>query len=845
MSTPLSVDIDASAPTKPRTSTKVAIYTGLLVLVSVALAIVAARCDPPRGAILGGIGGFAILLTLFAVSEMLVLHLHIGKSGYTFSVTEAVLVVALFHSSSVSALFAQVIGGAFVLAVHRKQKAMKILFNSAMFAVESQIAFLVFNGVGRGATVWPLSGFRSWLAAYVSVLLFSVIGVALVFVVIFLADSEFSLRALASNLRLAFATSITAASIGITGATLMYAAAPAALLLAVPILGVFWINRTYLSERKRTGELEFLQESSQVLMGSGEADRALPDVLEAARAEFCVQRLELEYLNHGQRTTIVAEYLQAPIRTEPNPVSLLDSSPNKAALLNRGTTTSRSQEKLLASRSATSAVIAPLVFEGQMEGVLFLGNPLAHHDRFDAEDVRMAEMLAHHVAAAMQTGRLEQSVAELRGMESDLLFELQHEPLTGLFNRSAFTRRVRETVGRVSDGRLAALCFVDLDDFKTVNDTRGHATGDMLLRIVGQRLQSSMRSHDIASRLGGDEFAVLFHPLNGRDEAASAASRLLECLREPIDTDDGEPLYPSVSIGIAMVSPNDDVQTIFSRADSAMYRAKALGKGRVEFDGQGLDDSAQRELELGRDLERAIGARELQLSFQAVHTLSTNAVTGYASILQWDHPTHGVLFPEAFAGPSMRGQVQRLLRQRALSGIVEAFAKVDSDLWLSMSLTAPQLLDGTLVDDLLATCSQSGISPNRIRVEVDQRSFTRSIEALSRRIDDVRNAGFGIVLANLGLDHTTVGWIERLRPVCVKLAPEVLRERTVRPAVVPFIRSIVELGRDLGFDVVADGVDQSDDAVSVGVLGCRYGQGVFLSARQTVADLDVTPVNIR
>jgi diguanylate cyclase (GGDEF)-like protein len=845
MSTPPRVDIDASAELKSLTPRrqipgKVTLYTGFLVLVAGALSLVACQFDPPPGAVLGGIVGFVILLTLFGASEMLVLHLHIGESGYTFSVTEATLVVALFHAPSMSAMFAQVIGGALVLAIHRKQKAMKILFNSAMFAVESQLAFLAFRAIGNGSTAWPLVGFRSWFAAYVSVLLFSVVGVTLVFVVIFLADAEFSLRALASNLRLALVSSVAAASIGISGATLMYAAPPAALLLVVPIVGVFWINRTYLSERKRTGELEFLQESSQALMGSTETDRALPDVLEAARAEFCVQRLELEYLSAGQRTTIVAEHLQAPIRTEPNSVSLLDASPTKAAILSAGTTSSRTQEKLLVSRSATSAVIAPLVFNGQIEGVLFLGNPLAHHDRFDSEDVRMAEMLVHHVAAAMQTGRLEQSVAELRGMESELLFELQHEPLTGLFNRSAFTRRVRETVGRVSDGRLAALCFVDLDDFKSVNDTRGHATGDLLLRVVGQRLQASMRSHDYAARLGGDEFAVLLHPLNSRDEAASAASRLLECLREPIETEDGEPLYPSVSIGISMVAPNDDVQTIFARADSAMYRAKGLGKGRVEFDGQGLDDSVLRELELGRDLERAIGARELELSLQGIHPFANGAVHGFAAVLQWNHPIHGVLLQDSFAGTSTRGQVQRLLRQLSLEGVVAALEKVNQPVWISMSLTAPQLLDATLIDDLIAACSKASVAPQRIRIEVDQRSFARSIEALSRRVDDLRTAGFSIVLANLGLDHTTVGWIERLKPVSVKLSPEVLRERRTRPAVVPFIRSIVELGRDLGFDVVADGVEASDDAVSIGALGCRYGQGNFLSVRQTVSEIAVT-----
>jgi diguanylate cyclase (GGDEF)-like protein len=789
------------------------------------------------GAMLTSLQGFIVLLVLFAGSEMMILHLHIGKSGYTFSVTEATLVVALFHGSAIPAMLAQVIAGALVLAIHRKQTARKVLFNAAMFAVESQIAFLVFGTLVQNAVAWPLSGFRSWFAASIGVLTFSTAGVAMVFIVIFLAESEFSLRALGSNLRLAAATSMAAASIGIAGATLLYAAAPAALLLTIPIVGVFWINRTYLSERKRTGELEFIQESSQALFGSGTPQRALPDVLEAARAEFCVERLELEYMSEGVRTTIVAEHLQAPVQTQPNKVSLLDVSPTKAMVLHSGATSTDAQALLLDSRSATSAVLAPLAMNGRIEGVLFLGNPLAHHDRFGTDDVRMAEMLVHHVSAAMQTGRLEQSVAELRGMETELLFELQHDPLTGLFNRSAFTRRARETVTRVSEGRLAALCFVDLDEFKLVNDTRGHAVGDELLRVIGERLQKSLRSHDFAARLGGDEFAVLLHPLNGRDEAASAASRLLECLREPIDTESGEPLYPSVSIGITMVNLDDDVSALFERADAAMYRAKALGRGRVEFDGRGLDDSVLLELELGRDLERALGAGELELGLQGIHMLSTGGTTGFATVLQWNHPVHGILTEERFLGTGTRGHAQRLLRQTSLLSIVESIRALSIqgfDGWLSVNLTAPQLLDPTLPADLAEACALAEIQPSRIRIEIDQRWFSRSVEVTSRRVTELREAGFGIMLTDLGLDHTTVGWIERLQPTAVKLSETMVRERRNRPAVVPFIRSIVDLGRDLGFEVVATGVNHHDDALAIGVLGCSFGQGAHLSSLRSL-----------
>jgi diguanylate cyclase (GGDEF)-like protein len=813
---------------------KVNAFTVTLVCFAALMAAITSQYARPGSPALMGVRGFLILAILFAASEYMSLHLHVGVSGYTFSVTEATLVISFFHSSPLTSVLAQLFGAVVVLVGIRKQRSIKVVFNLAMFAVANQLAFACFLVIGKGARAWPLQGPRAWIATYSSVGIFTMLSTVLVFGVIYLASpNEFSLRTLVSNFRIAMFPGLATTSIGIAASTLAYDTAPAAILLMLPIIGTWLINRRYLSERRRTEELVFLQQSSEVLHGAVAAELALPAVLEAARTEFCVKLIEFEYRADGMAQSIRVEHAKSPELFVPNSSLLVESSPPRATIVTAQDDSYRIVANALVARDVSVAVVAPVVISGRTEGVLLIADPLADHDKFGNDDLRMAEMLAHHVASAMQNGRLEQSVAELRNLEGKLLFELQHDPLTSLMNRSTFTRRARETMERDTPGRFSALLFVDLDDFKAVNDSFGHAAGDALLQEIGKRLTHVLRPHDYAARLGGDEFAVLLHPVGRGDEARSAAARILEKLAEPFEIGRGEMVFPRVSIGIALATPEDDIESLFERADAAMYRAKGSGKGRIEIVDLDADEHTKRAFDLGSELESALSNGHVDLQFHAVHALHDSALDGYAGVLRWNHPIFGRLSPADFFGPGVRGPIQRELRRIMVRTAVDALRELETigfRGWCSVNLTAPQLLDDTLLTELADTCREYGVSADRLRIEIEQQVFARSSDTVARRLDEVQACGFRIVLNNVGLDDTTIGLIERTAPALVKLSEQIIRELTNRKAGAPFIRSIVDLGKDVGFEVIATGVASAEDIAAMRSFGCQFGQGDALSS---------------
>jgi diguanylate cyclase (GGDEF)-like protein len=535
--------------------------------------------SPPT--LISGWLGFVILTVVFFASEALILHLHIGHSGYVFSLTETALVVALFHASPRIALGAQLLGSLGALIFVRRQRDIKTLFNMALFAFSNRIGFLVFETLSDGSA--PHQTYGAWATAYVSVFVYSITSVLVVFGVIAIAQKTANVRTLASNLGVAAITSIATGGLGIAAATLVATVWPAALLLIFPIVAVFLANREVLAERRRNDELLFLQASSKTLT-SDSPEGSIPTVLEAAREEFAVALVEF-HSPWMLRTRIVrATHTNGPIVIDnlDSEHSLLPIAPPVAMIVD-----SRSGTELsvyLRSRNLSSAIIVPVFNGNSRAGVLLVADPLSHHGRLDEADLRNVEHLAHHVGRAIETGSLERSVDELREMEALLVHQLQYDTLTGLLNRSAFGRRVREAVDREGTSGSGApmfdagtLLFIDLDEFKAVNDTYGHANGDHLLREIARRIQQAVESSALVARLGGDEF-VVFVGLADSGQPQDIAARIKQSIGQPFQVSIGVTIFPSASVGTARLRSTDDFETVLALADQAMYQQKRARK---------------------------------------------------------------------------------------------------------------------------------------------------------------------------------------------------------------------------------------------------------------------------
>ncbi len=857
-----------NAPRFARPARRIFAFSIIIALAAAFLAAHLASLSPDHSKFFDGWWGLSFLALLFAVSELMVVHLQVGRSAHTLSVVEVTFVVALFNASPHIGLAAHIIGSAAVLIAHRRQRFTKLFFNLSMFALENQFAYFVFRWVSQSIRAGgDVHGIASWPAAYLASAAFTLAGIILVFGVIYLAENELSWSKLWDTVRIAFLNTSIMASVGITASALLATSPATSLLLLIPIGGAYVTNKTFLRERRRIEDLEFLKGSSQQLTGEDLAEHTLWAVLEAARAEFRVEAIDYEH-----REGVGLPWRRVSLRRDQPPmvVTIDDSvlaahAPLAAVLVSTAVSGHPSEganplRREIADRNLGSLVmIAPVRVASEIEGVLLIAQPLTDVISFGQSDLRLAEMLAAQLASATETWRLGQSVAELRKLESRLVFELQHDTLTGILNRSAFVRRVRESLA--TERRLSAVLFLDLDDFKPINDTYGHAVGDLLLRALASRIQDSIRPEDLACRLGGDEFAVFLTSVASPEDAHAAGQRILAALGQPYELSEGEFVNPAASIGLALTAPNETAEEAIERADAAMFRAKHQGKGHIELCDPSSNQVAIRAAyELALEFTGAASRNELDMVFQSVHRLDgyldakgdgpTNAlcsglITGqnivaFEGLVRWNHPSLGILSPDRFMPTGLHADVQRELRRFVSNGAVKALEVLSSLGFggcLSVNLGAGQALDDTLLEDIAALIDRDGIEADRLLVEIPETAFLRSSSTMLRRVEELQAAGAGIVLDDLSLDKLTIGMIEKLKPNQVKLSRGLVSELNGRPGANPFVRAVAELGRGLNYEVTAKGVEDLATAQLARNVGCQLGQGYYFARPMTLATL--------
>jgi diguanylate cyclase (GGDEF)-like protein len=867
----------------PSSTVRIHLFTALLAAVATLLAAQLRFDHGLNGAALKSWWGLGVLIMLFAVSELMVVHLRVGRSAHTVSVVEAALVIALFHASPMIGLAAHLLGTGLVLIIHRRQWGTKLAFNMAMFAVENQMAYLLFHRFSKPLENRTISSPSWWPSVYGAVTAFTLLGIVLVFLVIRLAEGSVSKSDLKTTTGTSLVNSLVMASVGLTASTLIAIAPAVSLLMVLPITGAYVAIHMSVRERRRIEDLEFLRASSHKLLGEDVAELTLWSVLEAARAEFRVELIEYEY-----RDRVGSPWRRVSFRRGVEPaVTVIEES--RLVGLIFGTAqlvvpaaqgTALALELLDRNLEQVTIVVAVSVAQ-ETEGVLIISQPSTDVVTFGPSDLRLAELLASQLSSATEKARLGQSVVELRKLESQLVFELQHDPMTGILNRAAFLRRLRETLllrsteskARSTPGCATgpaltakghcAVMFLDLDDFKPINDNFGHAAGDTFLKVVANRIASSIRNHDLACRLGGDEFAVLLNPVESREEAIASANRILLAIRQPIELREGEFVTPGVSIGVAITMVDDTPEGVIERADAAMFRAKHRGKGQIEVSDPTMNVSIRELYELELELEGAAARGELELVFQSVHQLlepganqqrnskepadETQATLGpetlivaYEGLVRWNHPRLGTLSPDRFMPTGLRAEVQRDFRRFVSHRAIEALTTLRGSGFegvLSVNLEAGQALDDSVLDDLMILKESGLLSQDRLLIEIPETAFLRSPEAMLRRVAQLRDAGAGIVLDDLGLDRLSFGLLEKIRPAQVKLSRGLVRELSTRPGAQPFVRAVTELGCDLSYWVTAKGIEDVATAQLVRSLGCAGGQGYFFAHPLTLEQL--------
>ena len=427
-------------------------------------------------------------------------------------------------------------------------------------------------------------------------------------------------------------------------------------------------------------------------------------------------------------------------------------------------------------------------------------------------------------------------ISERKAFEEQLTHQAFHDPVTGLANRALFAERVRHAIARSRrEHRGVALVFLDLDDFKTINDSLGHAAGDEVLARVAQRLASSIRASDTAARFGGDEFALLLEDIEGVQEAADTAERVLDALAMPLPVAHKElSLRCSIGISVASEDGTAGAEELIRDADAAMYRAKRDGKGGYRLFEPEMHEGVLARLELRTDLQRAIATEQLELHYQPVVRLDDGMTVGVEALLRWRHAERGMIAPDQFVPLAEEtGLIIPIGRWVLREGCRQARRLQDalgeeSPLTMSINLSVKQLQHSDVIADVRDAVQEAGIDPSTLTLEITETVLMADTDLAVKRLRELKALGVRLALDDFGTGYSSLSYLSRFPVDILKMDQSFLREDAT-PETSALASAVLALGKTLDLRVVAEGIERADQWMSLRDLGCEFGQGFYFA----------------
>ena len=762
---------------------------------------------------------------LFAATDAAAVHIVLRREARAISLSEVFLVIGLFLGAPATLVPARVLG-ALINALPRRQPPAKVVLDLNQAAMSASVAIVVF----RAITGDDASGPRAWVAALVAAAAAELISGFTAVAVSAASESWVRWRDWVTTVGVSLTVAAFEASIALLAVLTLEADRRAAWLLGIVAGVTLLAYRGYAGLGERHTNLERLYTFSRAVEEIRDAPDATAALLAHTRDLLRAAGAEVTVREDGPDSSVVRMWLDddgsvstyyvdaASARQWPWPEVC---ETGESRLIAYGTV-DPAERAILSKYGARDLLIAPLVGDGQVIGTIGVTSRLTDVRTFNTEDQRFFEALATHASVALENERL---IARLRQ-------EALHDALTGLPNRTLFNHRVAEAIAEASARQhQMAVMIMDLDRFKEVNDTLGHHNGDVLLQEIGRRLQTTLGGRTTIARLGGDEFALLVPFVLDEWDAVQTASVVQTALDRPFSLEDLS-LDASASIGVAIYPEHGtDPETLLQRADVAMYAAKESNRS-IETYASERDQYSPRRLALIGELRRAIASDELVVYFQPKADLATGAVVGVEALVRWHHPQHGLLPPDEFIPLAEHTGLIRPMTQWVLRAALQQCAAWQASglgLSVAVNISARNLLDPDLPDDLARQLAQTGVSPSSLVLEITESSVmsdpARTIGVLQRL------AGMEIQIAvdDFGTGYSSLAYLSRLPVHEIKIdksfVQDMLRDRN--DAVI--VETIVDLGANLGLRVVAEGVEDAATWDRLLALGCQIGQGYHLS----------------
>jgi diguanylate cyclase (GGDEF)-like protein/PAS domain S-box-containing protein len=435
-----------------------------------------------------------------------------------------------------------------------------------------------------------------------------------------------------------------------------------------------------------------------------------------------------------------------------------------------------------------------------------------------------------------------QDIAKRKSLEARLTHQASHDPLTNLANRTLFRRKIEMALQRAPQRDRVVVMFLDIDNFKAVNDSVGHSAGDQLLVAAASRLLNATRGSDSVARFGGDEFAILLENVRDDDETRIVAERITRAMRQPIVVGN-ESIVTGVSIGIARPhSDSDGADEILRNADVAMYTAKGAGKGRYQFFEPSMHTAVVDRVELETDLRRAVAAPETEfiLHYQSLVQLETEAVVGVEALVRWNHSRRGELQPADFITVAEEtGLIVPLGRWILREACTQAFAwwhglRPEDPMSIAVNVSGRQLQDPSFVADVADALADSHLPPSRLVLEITETVIMHRTEIMMQRLTDLKALGVHLAIDDFGTGYSSLSYLQQFPIDIIKIDKGFIDGMDRDPAGAALTRTIIGLGWTLGLSTIAEGVEHAAQRKTLTELGCAVGQG-FLFARPVLA----------
>jgi diguanylate cyclase (GGDEF)-like protein len=775
-----------------------------------------------------------LLAAAIAITERWPVHLEFKRSAHSFSLTDVPVTIALIFAGG-PAVLAAMFAGSVVALWFRRLPAIKFAFNLVQFLLIACVGLLVVHAAAGDGF-----GPRAWLGVYAATQLGGVMTIALLSGVIWLAEGSLTREQVRQMFGMDTVVTMTNTSLALLLAVILVERPAASPIFLVPLVVAFFGYRNYLAERQRHEKLEFLYEANRTLSESAEVASALEGLLARALEAFRAEQAEIVLFSPEDGPPLRTSLGPGEERHAMEPVD-----PSLAAALREAASADGQPVALVApfppalqdylqERRVRHGMLALLRGEERVIGALLLANRFGLSRGFTAEDLALYETLAANASAALQFDRLEQAVFELRDLQEQLHHQAYHDPLTGLANRALFGQEVRSAL--TGEGEVAVL-FVDLDDFKTVNDTLGHAVGDELLRAAGSRLQRCVRTDDVVARLGGDEFAMLLAQPEGVEEAAlDVAKRIMTSFELPVSA--GEKLLSvHLSIGIATSAHSGSrTEDLLRDADVAMYEAKEAGKRRYAVFNPTMREALVRRHGLKEQLERAIAQHELLVQYQPIIDLTSGETVAAEALVRWEQPGRGRVPPGEFIplaeetglivplGRFVLEQACERARAWATSG------PGGTPLRVQVNLSAVELDDPDLVAGVKRAIAKTGIAPDQLVLEITETLLVRDAVRGAATLEELRGVGVKLALDDFGTGYSSLSYLRTLPLDELKIAREFVDALAENPEDAAFVRLMIELAGTIGLTVVAEGIETAEQLLALRELGCELGQGFYFAA---------------